>query len=98
MWAPPPTGSIFTLTVRVLSGLPRRLKGALEPVVTSLTKSLAHGTNILDKSTYLLVDLSKASAPHDTLAPTSPNHLTMEHPSRVMGHISMTTEVQELFS
>ena len=77
---------------------PEGLNGALELVVTSLTESLAHGTNILDESTYLLVDLSKASALHNTSAPTFPTHHTMEHPSRVRGHISMTAEVQELFS
>ena len=77
---------------------PEGLNGALELVVTSLTESLAHGTNVLDKSTFLLVDLSKASALHGTLPPTSPTHLTMEHPSRVGGHISMTAEVQELLS
>ena len=77
---------------------PEGLNGALKPIVTSLTESMAHGMNILDESTYLLVDLSKASALHNISAPTSPTHLTMEHPSRVGCHISMTTEVQELFS
>ena len=88
---------MFTLTVGVLSGLPRRAEWALEPVVMSLIESLAQGTNMLDESTFLLVDLSEASALHNTLAPTSPTHLTMEHPSTVGGHISMTAEVQELF-
>ena len=86
---------------------PEGLNGALEPVVTSLPESLTHGMNMLDKPTFLLVDLShfiagnhvpKASAPHDTLTPISPTHLAVEHPLRVQGHISMTTEVQELLS
>ena len=54
--------------------------------------------NILDEPTFLLVDLSEASALHNTLAPTSPTYLTEEHPPRVEGHISMTAEVQELLS
>ena len=37
---------------------PEGLDGALELVIMSLTESVAHGMNILDKSTYLLVDLS----------------------------------------
>ena len=74
------------------------LNGALELVVTSLPESFAHETNILDEPTFLLVDLSEASALHDTFAPTSHILLTEEHPPRVEGHISMTTEVQELLS
>ena len=54
---------------------PEGLNGGLELVVMSLTESLAHGMNILDEFTFLLVDLSEASALHDTLAPTSPAHL-----------------------
>ena len=50
---------------------PEGLNRALELVAMSLTESLAHGTNILDESTFLLVDLSQASALHSTLAPTA---------------------------
>ena len=86
---------------------PEGLKGSLEPVVTSLPESLAHGVNMLNKPTFLQVDLSqftagdcalKASAPHRTLTPISPTHLTMGHPPRTKGHISMAAEVQELLS
>ena len=74
------------------------LNGALEQVVMSLTESLAHRMNILDKSTFLLVDLYEALALHNTLAPTSATHLAMEHPSGGRSNISMTTEVQDLLS
>ena len=62
---------------------PEGLNGALELVVMSLPESLAHGMNMLNKPTFLLVDLPKASALHNTSALTSPTHLTVEHPSRV---------------
>ena len=77
---------------------PEGLNGALELVEMSLTESLAHWTNMLDESSFHLLDLSEASALHNNLAPTFPTHLTMEHPSRVGHHISMTAKVQELFS
>ena len=86
---------------------PEGLNGALELVVTCLPEYLAHGANMFNKPTFLLVDLSqfiaddsapKASAPHDTLTQTSPTPLAKKHPPRVQGHISMTTEVQELLS
>ena len=72
---------------------PKGLNGDLEPVVMSLPESFAHGTNMLNEATFLIVDLSKTSALHNTLVPTFPTHLTMEHPSRVRGYISMTTGV-----
>ena len=75
---------------------PEGLNGVLELVVTSFTESLAHRMNILDESTFLLVDLSEASALHNTLVPISPTHLAAKLPSRVGSRISMTAEVQEL--
>ena len=86
---------------------PEGLNGGLEPVVTSLPESLAHSVSMLDKPTFLVVDLSHVtsgdqvpedSAPHRTSTPTSPTHLTMEHPPKAESHISMTAEVQELLS
>ena len=68
---------------------PEGLNGVLELVVKCLPESLTHGMNILDEPTFLLVDLSQfiagnyafeASAPHDTLTPTSPTHFTVEDP------------------
>ena len=77
---------------------PEGMNWALKLVVPSLPESLAHGMNMLNESTFLLVNLSRASALHNTSAPTSPTHLTMKHPSGVGGYISITAEVQDLFS
>ena len=41
---------------------------------------------------------TQASAPHRTSTPTSPSHLTMEHPFKADSHISMAAEVRELLS
>ena len=81
---------------------PEGLNGGLEPVVTSLPESLAHGMSVFNELTFLQVDfsqvtpgdhVSKASAPHRTLTPTSPSHLVMEHSPKAESHISMTAEV-----
>ena len=77
---------------------PEGLNRALELVIMSSTESLAYGVNVLDESTFLPVDLSDASALHNTLAPTSPTHPSTEHPSGVGVHLSMTAEVTELLS
>ena len=87
------------------------LNGGLQPVLTSLTASLAQGANMLDaptsKPSFLPVDLSQvtlgnhapeASAPHRTSTSSSPSHLAMEHPlsRKADSHIRMTAEVWEL--
>ena len=90
---------------------PKGLNGGLEPVLTSLTASLAQGMNMLGapthKPSFLPVDLSQvtpgdqaseASGPHRTLTLCSPSHLAMEHPPKVDSHIRMTAEVQDLLS
>ena len=86
---------------------PEGLNRGLELVVTSQPESLAHGMSMLNEPAFLLVDLPKAmsgdqvhkvSAPYRSSTPTSPTHLTMEHPPKADSHISMTAEVQELLS
>ena len=88
---------------------PEGLNRGLEPVLTSLTESLAQGIIVLGtptcKPSFLPVDLSwvtlgdhvpEASAPHRTSKPSSPFHLAMEYPPKTDNHISMTAEVQDL--
>ena len=88
---------------------PKGLNRGLEPMLTSLTASLAQGMNMLGapshEPSFLPVGLSqvtpgdhapKASAPHRTLTPSLPSHFAMEHPPKADSHISMTAEVQEL--
>ena len=88
---------------------PKGLNGGLEPVLTSLTASLAQGMNMLGAPTcepsFLPVDPSevtlgdhalKASAPHRTSTLSSPPHLAMECLPKADSHISMTAEVQDL--
>ena len=86
---------------------PEGLNGGLEPVVTPLPESLACGMSVLDKPTFLQVDLSqfttgdsvpKASAPCQASTLTSPTHFTMEDPPKAESQINMTTEVQDLLS
>ena len=42
--------------------------------------------------------MPKVPAPHRNLTPSSPSHLTMEHPPKTASYISMTAEIQELLS
>ena len=90
---------------------PKGLNGGLEPVLTSLTTSLAQGVNMLGapihEPSFLPVDLSqvtpgdhapKTSAPYRNSTPSSPSHLAIEHPPKTDSHISMTAEVQDLMS
>ena len=86
MWASLPARSMSTLTECQVV-YPEGLNGALELVVTSLPESLTHRMNMLNKPTFLLVDLSQfitgdnvpeASAPHYTSSTISSTHLTME--------------------
>ena len=78
---------------------------------TLLSGPLLWGRDVLGGSShepsFLLVDLSqvtpedhmpKAPAPHRTSTPSSPSHLTMEHPLKTDSHISRTAEVQDLLS
>ena len=88
-----PTRSVPTITVWGLSGVPQRIKWGLEPVLISLSGALVQGVNTLGEPacepSFLSVDLSQftlgdhspeVSAPCRTSTPTSPSHLTKEHP------------------
>ena len=90
---------------------PEGLNGGLEPLQTSLSGPLLWGQVALGDSTcepsFLLVDpfqatlgdcIPEAPTPCRTSTPSSPSHLTMEHPLKTDSHISMTAEVQELLS
>ena len=89
MRASPPPRSTSTLQLENQVVYPKGLNRGLEMVVTLLPELLACGTSMLDKPTFLQVDLSqftagdsapKDSALYQTSQPTSPTHLTMENP------------------
>ena len=107
MWASPPARIMSTLTVRGSKGLPRRAEWG-HGASSNISTRIPHPQGEYAWWTYIPTSgplpvhsrwlCTQGLSPHGILTPTSPTHLTREHPPRAKSHISMTAKVQELLS